>query len=121
MREVYGLPLLDVSVAFDILHILGAALMAVFTALVFFNPRRAYAPWAKAASSVAAVAGLAWGVFGYAVDHRWYATKYWYFELLALKHLCTGLALGFIFSIAMARPYKRISSEDVTNDASRQV
>jgi hypothetical protein len=102
-----------------ILGIFGAFLPAIFAGHVFFNPARAYAPWAKAASSIAALVGIAWGVFGYAVDHHWYSTKYVYFELLALKHLCAGLALGFVLSISMARPYKKISSDDARRNASR--
>ena len=102
-----------------ILVIFGALLPAIFAGHVFFNPVRAYAPWAKAASSIAALAGIAWGVFGYAVDHRWYSTKYGYFELLALKHLCAGLMLGFVISVSMARPYKKFSSGGARPDASR--
>jgi hypothetical protein len=102
-----------------ILGIFGAFLPAIFAGHVFFNPARAYAPWAKAASSIAALVGIAWGVFGYAVDHHWYSTKYAYVELLALKHLCAGLALGFVLSISMARPYKKTSSDDARRDASR--
>jgi len=40
-----------------ILVIFGALLPAIFAGHVFFNPVRAYAPWAKAASSIAALAG----------------------------------------------------------------
>jgi hypothetical protein len=104
-----------------ILNIFGAFLPAIFAGHVFFNPARAYALWAKAASSIAALAGIAWGVLGYAVDHDWYSSKYAYFELLALKHQCAGLVLGFVLSISMARPYKKISSDDVKPDASRKV
>ena len=98
-----------------------ALLPTLFAARLFFDPAKAYAPWAKVASSVAALAGLGWGVFGYAASHQLYSSRYGYFLLLAFKHLCGGLAIGFVASVAMARPYRKTSSSDARPDGRTEV
>ena len=98
-----------------------AFLPTILAARLFLDPTRSYALWAKIASVIAALAGLGWGAFGYAASHQLYSSRYGYFLFLALKHMCGGLAIGFVMTVAMARPYERVRSTDATSDPPTEV
>jgi len=91
--------------------LIGLIFPVLFAGFVCFDPRRVYARWAKAASIVVAMVGLAWGALGFLLmdPHTLHLTRHAYSMLDALKHVLSGVVLGVIFSILMARPYQKTS------------
>jgi hypothetical protein len=94
--------------------VVGAILPVILIGFIFVDPRRIYAPWAKLASIFAGMAALGWGILGFLLidPQRLHTTRHVYFVLLAFKHSLIGIALGFLFSIWMARPYRKTGVKD---------
>lgn len=69
--------------------------------------KRAYAGWAKLAYALASLAGLAWGTIGFVVLNPFHVTRNTYSLLLAIKYISAGIAIGFMLSVLIARPYRR--------------
>ena len=90
----------------------GAILSIAFFGLVLFHTGRSYAGWAKIASALACIAALGWAGLGFYLLHprHLHISRDTYFALLAVKHLLGGVCIGLVFSVLLARPYRRRES-----------
>ena len=92
-----------------ILLMLAPACSLALVALTFFHRNRVYVAWAKIASILAFIAGFGWGALGFLLMY-WrshYLSRDSYYTLVGLKGILGGIAIGFIFSILIARPYSK--------------
>jgi hypothetical protein len=99
-----------------ILLVLGPTCSLVLVGLLFFHRNRIYATWAKLASILALIAGSGWGALGLVLmDWRSYhLTRHSYYTFVGLKGMLGGIAIGFTFSILIARPYTKRHTETLS-------
>ena len=92
-----------------ILLMLAPACSLALVALAFFHRNRVYVVWAKIASILAFIAGFGWGALGFLLMYwrSYYLSRDSYYTLVGLKGILGGIAIGFIFSILIARPYSK--------------
>lgn len=96
-----------------ILLLLAPTSSLVLVGLLFFHRGRVYAAWAKVASILAFIAAAGWGALGFVLMHwrSYHLNRDSYYAFVGLKGILGGIAIGFIFSILMARPYTKMHTE----------
>ncbi len=78
---------------------------------IFFHRNRVYVAWAKVASLLALVAGFGFAALGFRLLdwQSYHLDRASYYTFVGLRGLLGGIAVGFIFSILIARPYRKRS------------
>jgi hypothetical protein len=92
-----------------ILLVLAPTCSLALVVLTFFHRNRVYVAWAKIASIFAFITGCGWGVLGFFLLYwrSYHLSRDSYYTLVGLKGILGGIAIGFIFSILIARPYSK--------------
>ena len=93
------------------LLIVGGLAPFILVAVSFFSRKRVYATWAKVTYILASLTGTAWALLGFMLWPPLPGTRNTHFLLLAIKQMCAGLAIGFMVSVLIARPYAKKNSK----------
>jgi hypothetical protein len=91
----------------------GVSFPVAFAVHVFHNNRRVYPRWAKAASVIIFMASVGWGALSWVLLHwrGFRLTREVYYSLVGIRGLFGGICLGFIFSLLIARSYRKARSD----------
>ena len=89
----------------------SAGLAIAFPILVCFSRKRVFAIWAKIASIIACISGLAWAFMSLRLSDAFISDlNYDFYRAYVLKGLFGGICIGLVFCIIVARPYvKRVA------------
>src|ERR1017187_5996239 len=108
----------------ELLLFIAAVIVPIILSLsTFFDRRRVYAAWAKVASIVVCRAGLGWWSLHLVLLH-WsslHLSRETYYQLVALKGILFGVAVGFSISILIARPYQMRNLEESQKNPADQI
>ena len=88
---------------------LGPTCSLALVIMIFFHRNRVYDAWAKIASLLALVAGFGFAALGFILLgwRSYHLDRDSYYTFVGLKGFLGGIAVGFILSILIARPYSR--------------
>jgi hypothetical protein len=95
-----------------VLLVTGLLLAPVFVLPVFCSRRWHFATWARVICVVASLAVVGWGVAGLALLPPQTASPR-YYKLIEIKGLLAGIWIGIVLSMFLARPYHRVSPEEL--------
>jgi hypothetical protein len=93
-----------------IILLLGAAGSLIFPISTIFSRTYSYAPWAKLASILVCLLGLAWSVGGLVLPHLDISIHV-SIVLNTVRRDCVAVASGLLLSVIIAKPYKKIAVE----------
>ena len=95
-----------------ILLVVGMILAVMIPIVTFANRCRVYAAWAKTASILVCIVGVAWGFLGLGLLYlNSSMSRQAYFTLGRVKTLLGGICVGVLLAFLIARPYQKVKHE----------
>jgi len=105
----------------DRLLLFGSMLIPVaFALLIWLDRRRSYARWAKIMSLVGCAAGIGWDIITL-LQPPLSMKRYPFLLAVSVKQLLSGVFIGIVISIVIARPYERAGDRHRNSDVTPRV
>lgn len=97
---------------------MGVLFPVAFAVYVLLHRSRVYAAWARSAAMIMCLVALAAGTLNWPVLQwrNFHLTREAYDKLIGVRDLFGGICVGIIFSIWLARPYRK--KAEVNSDSS---
>jgi hypothetical protein len=97
----------------DIILLLLAGIGSIaFPIWMFSSRRRLYETWARIVSVCVCIFGLGYAVSGFILVHLEASSSgSAHIVLIMTRSFCCGVGAGLLFSIVIARPYKKVADE----------
>jgi hypothetical protein len=86
--------------------------------IAFFSRHETYEKWAKIVCILLCIFGVSWAVSGFILIHWEHSiSRHIYFILRSIRGNVEGICIGFLLSLAIAKPFKKLERDKLQPSA----